>query len=58
VDPKEIGLGVLCLALVTILGKVIFHLLKVNTNHLQHIQESINKLPCNVRAACPEDDLK
>jgi len=55
VDVEKIGLGALCLALVGILSWVIKYLAKVNGNHLQHIQESIDKLPCNVRATCPED---
>jgi len=52
-DPEKIGLGVLCLALVGILSWVVKYLAKINGNHLRHIQESIDTLPCkDCTAAC------
>ena len=55
-DTEKVGLGVLCLALLAILSWVIKYLAKINGNHLHQIQKSIDSLPCNVGASCPEDD--
>ena len=52
---NDVTLGALCLALVGILSWVIKYLAKINGNHLRHIQESIDTLPCKKAAECPED---
>jgi len=52
-NAETIGLGVICAALVAILSRVILHLLKTNGNCLQHIQDSIDALPCKTPGACP-----
>ncbi len=55
-NVETIGLGVIAASLVGILGKVVFHLLKVNGNHLRTIQKSIDSLPCNRGVGCPEEE--
>ena len=51
-------LGILALGLLAILSWVIKYLLRANSNHLSHIQQSIDTLPCKIKAECPEDELK
>jgi len=55
---EELGVIGLAAAMLVHLGWIIRKQANTIDNHLQHIQESIDKLPCNVRAACPEDDGK
>ena len=56
-DPAmQAGAFGLCVLVIGILGYVVRTLLGIISNHLAHIQASIDSLPCRSGEGCPEEE--